>query len=234
MNRFITSSLVILFFMGNFISIQASELASGSVSMENVYFTGHKKPDTDSIVSAVAAAEYFGGIAARPGEVNRETEFLFKFFGLQLPELVADFTGKRVVLVDHNQRVHTPTGVNQESIQMIIDHHYKGDDSFTLPKGKEDIEIVGSTATKVAEYFFKSKRPMSKGLAGLLLGALCSDTRALRSPNTTDRDRTMLPRLSKAAGVPDAQKFAYKMFEAKSNIKGKTARQIIEADYKSL
>ncbi|MFZ2959032.1 MAG: hypothetical protein WA705_19265 [Candidatus Ozemobacteraceae bacterium] len=55
----------ILLFLSVFsISFAAVDGKSG------VYFIGHLVPDTDSIFSAVAAAEYYGGIAARTGELN--------------------------------------------------------------------------------------------------------------------------------------------------------------------
>jgi manganese-dependent inorganic pyrophosphatase len=60
------------------------------------FVIGHKNPDTDSIVSAVAYAELLrlqgteGVVAARQGEVRPETLHLLDRFGLQAPELVDD------------------------------------------------------------------------------------------------------------------------------------------------
>jgi manganese-dependent inorganic pyrophosphatase len=57
---------------------------------------GHKNPDTDSIVSAIAFAELLrrqdveGVIAARQGEVWRETRFILDRFQVPVPELVED------------------------------------------------------------------------------------------------------------------------------------------------
>ena len=59
--------------------------------MDNVYVIGHKNPDTDSIVSAMAYAALknaLGGdhyIAARYGHLNTETSFLLNRFGFQPP-----------------------------------------------------------------------------------------------------------------------------------------------------
>ena len=59
--------------------------------MEPVYVTGHKNPDTDSIVSAMAYAalknalgerEY---VAARLGEISDETQLVLKKFGFEPP-----------------------------------------------------------------------------------------------------------------------------------------------------
>ena len=61
-----------------------------------IFVVGHKNPDTDSIVSALAYAELLrrqgmgGVVAARQGDVWRETRYIVERFGLPLPELVED------------------------------------------------------------------------------------------------------------------------------------------------
>jgi manganese-dependent inorganic pyrophosphatase len=63
---------------------------------KKVFVIGHKNPDTDSIVSAIAYAELLrlqgtaGVIAARQGDVRAETSHLLERFGLPAPELVDD------------------------------------------------------------------------------------------------------------------------------------------------
>jgi manganese-dependent inorganic pyrophosphatase len=59
---------------------------------EIIYVTGHKNPDTDSICSAIAYAEFknkTGQITAIPirlGEVNRETAFILNYFNVESPK----------------------------------------------------------------------------------------------------------------------------------------------------
>jgi len=61
-----------------------------------IFVIGHKNPDTDSIVSALAFAELLRlqgeqyVVAARQGEVWRETRYVLERFGLPLPTLVSD------------------------------------------------------------------------------------------------------------------------------------------------
>jgi manganese-dependent inorganic pyrophosphatase len=61
-----------------------------------IFDLGHKNPDTDSIVSALAYAELLRlqgeqhVIAARQGEVWRETRSVLDRFGLPLPALLSD------------------------------------------------------------------------------------------------------------------------------------------------
>ncbi len=60
---------------------------------KTIYVLGHKNPDTDSICSAVAYAELkcrlgYDAVAGRLGELNKETEFVLGYFGVEAPELV--------------------------------------------------------------------------------------------------------------------------------------------------
>ena len=59
---------------------------------ETVYITGHKNPDTDSIIAAIAYAEYKnkqGHVQAVPirlGAINRESRFILDYFGVGEPQ----------------------------------------------------------------------------------------------------------------------------------------------------
>ena len=61
---------------------------------DRVYITGHKNPDSDSICSAIAYAEYkniigeMEAIPVRLGNINRETEFILDYFGVKPPKLL--------------------------------------------------------------------------------------------------------------------------------------------------
>ena len=61
---------------------------------ENIYITGHKNPDSDSICAALAYAEYknangnINAIPVRLGEINRETKFILDYFGVEAPILL--------------------------------------------------------------------------------------------------------------------------------------------------
>lgn len=61
---------------------------------EMVYVSGHRNPDTDSICSAISysyllnAINRYKAVPVRLGEVNRETEYVLKRFGLEHPQLL--------------------------------------------------------------------------------------------------------------------------------------------------
>lgn len=65
--------------------------------MEKVYVFGHKKPDTDSVVSAITASYYMNQVykdrKATPrvlGHLNNETKFALDYFGVAHPKYLND------------------------------------------------------------------------------------------------------------------------------------------------
>ena len=61
---------------------------------ELVYVSGHRNPDTDSICSAIGysyllnALNRYQAVPVRLGDVNRETEYVLKYFGIETPALL--------------------------------------------------------------------------------------------------------------------------------------------------
>ena len=197
------------------------------------YFIGHLNPDTDSIVSAIAAAQFYGGVAARTGTLNKESQYLLERSHFPVPILIQNFKGKEVGLVDFNQTTKAPADLKSENITMIIDHHALGDTPFVFARPiMITIKPWGSTAAILADMFVRDNRPLTKELATLLLGGIISDTLAFRSPTTTDNDRELARVLQKVAGIDDLEIFAKDMFAAKSDIDSLSAQQILLADYK--
>lgn len=63
--------------------------------MDNIYVFGHKKPDTDSVTSAISLANLKRqqGIDAEPrvlGELSKETKFVLDYFKVEEPSLLED------------------------------------------------------------------------------------------------------------------------------------------------
>ena len=62
--------------------------------MDPIYVTGHRNPDTDSIVSAMAYAQLRNAlgdreyVAARLGRVSDETQLVLDRFGFEPPVLI--------------------------------------------------------------------------------------------------------------------------------------------------
>lgn len=209
--------------------------------MVEIYVVGHKNPDTDSVCSAIAYADYKNKeqqqeqqedkyIPVIQGEINDETRFVLEKFSIQTPQILTDGTNKTFVLVDHNERTQTIDNFEKAKIKAIIDHH-KLDFSYNEPIFCHT-EPIGSTATIIAEFYFKNNINLDKNIAGILLGALLSDTVVFRSPTTTPKDKEIAKRLAEIAGIQDIEKFGIEVKKAKASLKGKTADEIIFSDFK--
>jgi manganese-dependent inorganic pyrophosphatase len=67
---------------------------------KKVYVIGHRNPDTDSVVSAVAYARlkqllgHSSCVAARGGQASPQTKYIFERFGMELPELLPNLVPK--------------------------------------------------------------------------------------------------------------------------------------------
>lgn len=195
-----------------------------------VYVVGHKSPDTDTVCSAIAYAKIKGYIPVAQGPINEETAFVLNKFGVAAPEQLGSAAGKKLVLVDHNEATQSPDDVAQAEIVEIIDHHKV---NFSNPNPIAIlVEPVGSTATVIAKKY-KDAVCKDKALAGILLGALLSDTVVFKSPTTTQEDRDIAAELAKVAGISDMVEFGVEVKKAKANISDKAIKDVIFADYKN-
>lgn len=137
---------------------------------------------------------------------------------------------KKVILVDHNERGQSIPGIEEADILEIVDHHRVADIQTVGPllfRG----EPLGSTATIVTKMFDELDVEMPSHIAGLLLGAVASDTLLFKSPTCTPVDTKIAKKLAKIAGV-DIQEFAMEMFKAGTSLVGKTVDEIFNQDFK--
>lgn len=203
---------------------------------KQTYVVGHINPDTDAIASAIAAGYYFNATAVRPGEINQETKFLLNYFKLPTPVLQQNFADSDVIVVDTNQKTQVPASIltGNSNLIGIIDHHALQDQPLTTQSPINiDIKPWGSTCTILAKnYFLRNNKQIPKPIAGMMLGAIISDTLNLRSATTTPHDKEMLAYLATIAGVDDVDAFAQKMFTAKSDVSQLTDAQVMQTDYK--
>lgn len=137
---------------------------------------------------------------------------------------------KKVILVDHNEKSQSVDGLEDADILEILDHHRIGDITTGQPIYFRN-EPVGSTSTIVASIFFENGIRPSKKIAGILCGAITSDTLLLKSPTTTIVDEIVLKRLAEIADI-NLEKFAEEMFKAGTSLEGKTAEDLLYQDFK--
>ena len=137
---------------------------------------------------------------------------------------------KKVIQVDHNERGQSVDGLEDAEVLEIIDHHRVADIQTNNPIYFRN-EPVGRTSTIVAKCFFESGIRPSRKAAGLLCGAIISDTLLFRSPTCTPQDQYICKKLAEIADI-NIEEFAKEMFKAGTSLKGKTVEQIFNSDFK--
>lgn len=137
---------------------------------------------------------------------------------------------KKVILVDHNEFGQAVNGADQAQILEIIDHHRVGGIQTGEPILFRN-EPVGSTCTIVAKCYRDLGIVPEKEIAGIMLGAILSDTVIFKSPTCTETDREMATYLAEIAGV-NTKEFGIQMFKAASNLADRKVDELIEEDLK--
>ena len=193
-------------------------------------------PDTDSIISAIVAADLYSkrGMDVTPvaqGAPTPETEFVLKKFGIAAPQVVADVAGKDVYLVDYSDLAQAPKGMDSATVLGIVDHHKLGDVTTSSPL-EAWIWPVGCTNTVLKNMYDFYGIEIPKNLAGAMLCAILSDTVIFKSPTCTPADKKAVEELAKIAGVSDVVALGMEMFKVKSAVDGTPMKDLVFRDYK--
>lgn len=143
---------------------------------------------------------------------------------------LADKTPKKVILVDHNEKVQSVEGLDEANILEIFDHHNLGSITTNIPINFRNV-AVGSTCTIVYTLFKERKVSIPKEIAGALLSGILSDTLILRSPTATDKDREAVLELSKIAGV-DYEEYGMNLLKSGTSLEGMSKEDVLYNDYK--
>ena len=138
--------------------------------------------------------------------------------------------GKRLILVDHNERSQAVEGMVSAEVLEIIDHHRLGTVETIAPVFFRN-QPVGCTATIIYQMYQETHTEIEPKIAGLLCSAIISDTLLFRSPTCTEADKEAALSLAEIAGI-QIEKYASSMFAAGSNLKGKTDAEIFYQDFK--
>lgn len=201
-----------------------------------MYVVGHKIPDSDSICGAIALAylkNQIGeeAIATRLGDVSPETQFILDTFGFEAPELKMSYAGEEVYIVDHTEKTQAPDDIDEATVVGVVDHHKLGDLTTSTPL-ECWIRPVGcsNTIIKMMYDFYGVEIP--KNIAGLMLGAILSDTVIFKSPTCTTADIKCVEVLTEIAGIEDYKAFGMEMFKVKSAVEGTPARDLVMRDFK--
>lgn len=153
------------------------------------------------------------------------------FYGLISRRRLLEASKKQVILVDHNEKSQAVDGIEEAEIIEIIDHHRLGSMETVGPVYFRN-QPVGCTATIVYQMYMEHQVEIDKIHASLLCSAIISDTLMFRSPTCTAMDRAAAEYLAQIVGI-QIEELAQGMFQAGSNLRGKTAEEICFQDFKT-
>jgi len=137
---------------------------------------------------------------------------------------------KKVILVDHNEKLQSVEGLEEAEIQEIFDHHALGSITTNNPINYRNM-VVGSTATIVYTLYKETKVAIPKEMAGMLLSGILSDTLILKSPTTTEKDRKAVEDLASIIGI-DYTAYGMELLKSGTSLEGLTKEDVLYNDYK--
>lgn len=137
---------------------------------------------------------------------------------------------KKVILVDHNEKLQSVEGLEEAQILEIIDHHNLGSITTATPVNFRNM-AVGSTCTIVYTLYKEREVAIPKHIAGALLSGILSDTLLLKSPTATVKDIAAVQELATIAEV-DYLDYGMAMLKAGTSLKGMTKEDVLYNDFK--
>ena len=204
--------------------------------MDNILIFGHKNPDTDTIMSAIAMANLEkrkgnNAKACRLGNINKETKYALEYFKQEEPELIEGIEeGQQVVLVDHNEFGQSANRIENAKILRVVDHHKIGDFKTSEPLYYTAMP-VGCTATIIFGMYEQEKIEIEPKIAGLMLSAIISDTLLFKSPTCTKLDVEVGNKLAEIANV-DINQYGLDMLKAGTDLSDFSPKELINIDSK--
>ena len=205
--------------------------------MENkVLVTGHKNPDTDSICSSIVMANLAKhyGVDCKPvrlGNLNKETEFVFKHLNMEPQELIEKVEeGQKLILVDHNEKGQSIEGRENAKVLAVIDHHRIADFETNEPLYYL-AKPYGCTATILFEEYKNAGLEIDKTMGTLMLSAIVSDTLLLKSPTCTEKDVKAVEELENITGLK-ASEYGLEMLKAGTDLSTYSSQEVINLDAK--
>lgn len=205
--------------------------------MNKILITSYTNPDVDGVSCAYAYAEFLqkqgqDAVAGIFGIPHPEAQFVLDKFNIKKIQdgelLIADYPS--VIFVDASNLDALPKSINPTQVVEIVDHR-KIHETEKFVNAYNQIELVGSCATIIAEKFYQQNTPISKESAVLLYSAIISNTINFKNNVTTNRDKKMADWLKTHLDLPE--NYTHEMFAHKSNFI-KPIKETILGDFKSL
>ena len=207
-----------------------------SVEEGPILVIGHRSPDSDTVCSAIAYARLLSLLgypaeAAITEPVNKETAYILKTAGTDVPPVLEDAAGKSVFLVDHSEYGQAAEGMENAHIVGVLDHHGIG----TVSTGHQvlyEAKPIGAAATIVWLDYLNYGLEIDRETATLLLGAILSDTANLSGSTVTEADRKAAADLAVRAEIRDVDAFYLGLHTEALSYDGMSNEEILFSDYK--
>ena len=153
-----------------------------------------------------------------------------KCLGLLRITDLSDYNPKKVILVDHNEKLQSVDGIDEAEIVEIIDHHNLGSITTNNPINFRNM-AVGSTSTIVYNLFKERNVDIPRDIAGALISGILSDTLILKSPTATERDREAVIDLSNIISI-NYEEYGMNLLKAGTSLEGMSREDVLYNDYK--
>lgn len=153
-----------------------------------------------------------------------------KCLGLLRITDLSDYNPKKVILVDHNEKLQSVDGIDEAEILEIIDHHNLGSITTNYPINFRNM-AVGSTSTIVYNLFLERNIDIPRTIAGALISGILSDTLILKSPTATSKDREAVLELANILSI-DYEEYGMNLLKAGTSLDGMTKEDVLYNDYK--
>ncbi|MFL0195509.1 putative manganese-dependent inorganic diphosphatase [Clostridium sp. WILCCON 0269] len=169
-----------------------------------VYITGHNNPDTDSICSSIAYAEFknktgANAIPIRLGDINKETQFVLDYFKVKPQRLLTNIKAQISDLDIDSVNPISPQTSLKTAWSMISKTNVK-----TLPVVDSDDRLIGiASQSNITSYYMDIWNANIIGKSGTTLENIL-DTLSAKCINNCDENPTFNGKIIVAAMQPES------------------------------
>lgn len=206
--------------------------------MSKILVFGHQNPDTDAIGAAISFAYLQKELgknteAVALGTPSEETQYALDYFNVDAPRIVSSAANetKEVMLVDHNECQQSIADIKELTVLAVVDHHRIANFETADPLYYR-AEPVGCTSTIIYKLFQENGLSIPRGIAGMMVSAIISDTLLFKSPTCTEDDIKAAKALADIAEI-NLNGYGLDLLKAGTNLADKSAATLLDLDAKS-